>query len=194
MTHTSILLLVSLSVLLACSPPKTGDDALPEECIDASFHLKQGGYEFEVRVSGEGSLQQVEVRLKGFPDSLSSLRFDSEPVTGADAADLDGDGYPEVLVYTQSAGSGSYGSVTAYTYSPVEGFRPIIFPELSEEAVLKSGYMGHDNFKLQGNRLIRNFPIYHSDATNSQPSDSSTSLVYSFLQDQKSPRFKLLEP
>jgi len=188
---TSPFLVLFLSFCFGCSAPQADNDAVPKECLEAVFHLKHGSYEFEIMANGEGSLQEVEVRLKGFPDTLSGMRFQSEPVVGADVADLDGDSYPEVLVYSQSAGSGSYGNVNGFSYLPENGFRPILFPELSEDFVTNSGYMGHDRFSLKGNRLTRSFPALPAESTNSQPGDSSKTIVYTFLQDKKTPKFRM---
>jgi hypothetical protein len=178
-------------ILIQCSSPHSPEKEVPEECLAASFHLKQGDYGFDVEARGAGSLQQVEIRLLGFPDSLSNILLDCEPVTGADAADLDGDGYPEVLIYAQSAGSGSYGNVLAYTYSPQQGFRPIRMPDLNEDSLLNDGYSGHDRFQLEGTRLLRRFPLYGPESANSEPIDSNRIVFYSFTQDELAPRFRI---
>lgn len=190
----SIHLFIALHVLLfmiQCSSPHSPEKEVPEECLAASFQLNQGEYGFDVEARGAGSLQQVEVRLRGFPDSLSKILLNCEPITGADAADLDGDGYPELLIYAQSAGSGSYGNVIAYTYAPQSGFRPIRMPDLSEDSLLNEGYSGHDRFQLEGTRLLRRFPMYGPESTNSEPLDSTRIVFYSFTQDDHTPRFRI---
>jgi hypothetical protein len=185
------LILFGLSLCIQCSAPDSPQDRSPEECLSASFHLKQGSYGFYIQAAGDGSLQQVEIRLSGFPDTIPTIQITSEPVMGAEATDLDSDGYPEILVFTQSAGSGSYGNVIAYTYSPEQGFRPILMPDLAEDSLLNEGYAGHDLFRLEGTRVLRRFPLYQQESRNSEPGDSSRTILYSFMQDEQAPRFRI---
>lgn len=178
-------------LFIQCSSPHSSQNAVPEDCLSASFHLNVGSFGFDVEASGEGSLQQVEIRLRGFPDSVSNFHFAGEPIAGADAGDMNNDGYPEILVYTQSAGSGSYGNVIAYTYWPDNGFRPVVLPELAEDSTLSIGYRGHDHFQLVGTRLMRRFPVYDQDSPNTEPQDQARVIFYSLSADEQSPTFRI---
>lgn len=184
-------MLLALVLFIRCSTPDSPQNEGPEKCLSSTFHLSCETFGFDVEASGEGSLQEIEIRLSGFPDSINSIHFTSEPITGAEAGDMNGDGYPEVLVYTQSAGSGSYGNVTAYTYTPDKGFRPILFPELADDPSLNEGYRGHDRFQLDGTRLSRRFPLYSENAPNSEANDSSRTVFYSLGLDEQRPRFRI---
>lgn len=184
-------IILTLALFIQCSTPDSPQNEGPDKCLAASFHLNYGSFGFDVEATGEGSLQEVEIRLRGFPDSVSNIILNSEPVTGADAGDMNGDGYPEILVYTQSAGSGSYGSVTAYTFTPDKGFRHIILPELSEDSSLNERYRGHDRFQLEGTRLARRFPLYEGNSSNSEPVDSSRTVFYSLSLEDQVPRFRI---
>lgn len=184
-------ILLALGLFIQCSSPDSPQNEGPEKCLAASFHLNYGSFGFDVEAIGEGSLQQVEIRLRGFPDSVSNIILNTEPVTGADAGDMNGDGYPEILVYTQSAGSGSYGGVNAWTFSQDKGFRTIVLPDLSDDSLLSNGYMGHDRFQLDGTRLMRRFPIYAEGSTNAEPMDSARTIFYSYHYDEQTPRFRI---
>jgi len=76
---------------------------------------------------------------------------------GAWASDLNGDGRMEVIVATQSAGSGSYGKVGIFTWTG-SGLKSVAVPELNK-AQLK-GYMGHDQFSISRNALYRTYPLF----------------------------------
>jgi hypothetical protein len=52
-------------------------------------------------------------------------------VVGAEVADLNGNGLPEIYVYVQSAGSGSYGEVVGYAVIKGSELSPITLPELT---------------------------------------------------------------
>jgi hypothetical protein len=87
----------------------------------------------------------------------------------AEIADLNGDGRPEVFAYVSSAGSGSYGSVVAYAIADNLQLIPISLQALGSDAVISAGYMGHDEFSIVGNSLVRRFPLYQSGDVNAAP-------------------------
>ena len=54
----------------------------------------------------------------------------------------------------------------------------IHFPETREGDEHFEGYMGHDFFKIEGQRLVRIYPIYNKDDTNENPTGGKRKLVY----------------
>lgn len=87
-----------------------------------------------------------------------TIRADRDgTMVGAWAADVDGDGKFEVIVATQSAGSGSYGKVGVFTWTG-SGLKARAVPELNRTQL--KGYMGHDAFSVSRNRLYRTYPIF----------------------------------
>lgn len=81
------------------------------------FHqkLELQGITFHVTCTNEGSVNRLKIVPSGL--TLDNTAIDVEvdgSVTGAEVADLNADGSPEIYVYTQSAGSGSYASLIAY--------------------------------------------------------------------------------
>jgi hypothetical protein len=157
---------------------------------DSSTHKNLGAYAIGLSISGEGSLQQFVLTVHS-PKDTFRVEGEVEPIIGWETADLDADSLPEIILFTQSAGSGSYGSAIGFTLTVNKGLQQIILPELSEDSTIQAGYGGHDQFKLDGKRLIRRFPIYTDYSSNSQPSDTSRIVFYSFVPDSTSPRFKL---
>ncbi len=53
-------------------------------------------------------------------------------VTNAEIEDLNSDGSPEVLIYTQSEGSGSYGNAIGFSVNNKKSMGPIYFPPAAE--------------------------------------------------------------
>ncbi|MGM8898602.1 MULTISPECIES: hypothetical protein [unclassified Psychrobacter] len=90
-----------------------------------------------------------------------------DPVVSAMVGDLNKDGFYEILVFTQSVGSGSYGDVIAYSNNEGMSWNEVSHPELTDK--LKQGYMGHDEFALVENVLVRQFPLYLEGDTNANP-------------------------
>jgi hypothetical protein len=87
-----------------------------------------------------------------------TVRMDRDGVlTGAWSVDVDGDGKFEVIVATQSAGSGSYGKVGILTWTG-DKLKKRTTPELN--AGQMKGYMGHDMFEVRRNSLYRVIPTF----------------------------------
>ena len=98
-------------------------------------------------------------------------------ITGIWMEDLAGDGNPELVVATASAGSGTYGMVRVYERTE-SGLRPMDLASLSESQNV--GYMGHDVFSVEGGRLGRSHPIFLDDDPNAAPSGGTAVFQYSF--------------
>jgi hypothetical protein len=102
-------------------------------------------------------------------------------VVGAEVGDLDVDGSPEVYVFVQSAGSGSYGSLVAYAVDDRKSLSAIDLPPVTENEKAAKGYMGHDGFAVVENRLVQRFPIYRDGDTNASPTGGTRQLQYKLM-------------
>ena len=112
-------------------------------------------------------------------------------VTGAEVADLNVDGSPEVYVYVNSAGSGSYGSLVAYAANSGRSLSEIYLPPLEQDAPQARGYMGHDEFAVVESTLVRRFPVYLDGDTNSAPSGGTRQLQYKLVPGEAGWRLEL---
>jgi hypothetical protein len=105
-------------------------------------------------------------------------------VTDSWVSDLDACGTPEAVVVSQSFGTGSYGDVFVVTRAA--GLIPVMMPELADS--IEKGYMGHDEFYLDGARnIVRIFPIYAAGDGNCCPSGGVRKIVYAFKNRQLVP-------
>ena len=93
-------------------------------------------------------------------------------------ADLDANGSPELYVFVQSAGSGSYGSLVALGVNGGKSLSEVFLPDLAEDPRLSEGYQGHDEFAILGNALERRFPVYRPGDTNAAPSGGTRRVPY----------------
>ena len=98
-------------------------------------------------------------------------------IAGVWMEDLAGDGQPELVVATASAGSGTYGVVHVYGRTD-SGLEALELAPLSE--VQRVGYMGHDVFSVEDGRLGRSHPIYAESDANASPSGGTAAFHYSF--------------
>jgi hypothetical protein len=142
--------------------------------------LSLQGVTFQMSTTGEGSVQQLMVQASehghGYPVVREEL---IGSITGREVEDLNSDGRPELLLFVTSAGSGSYGSVMAWSASKGHTLLPITMPDLSGK--LAQGYMGHDRFAVVETTLMRRFPIYRPGDTNAQPTGGTRQIGYKLV-------------
>ena len=127
-------------------------EPLDEKQIDLSVfnkNLSLQNINFNVRATGKGSIQELTIQPYGLKTDQKKviLKIDGS-VTNAEIEDLNSDGFPEILVYTTSAGSGSYGNVIGYSVNNGKSMSQIYFPPISENPKANKGYMGNDEFAI----------------------------------------------
>jgi hypothetical protein len=151
------------------------------------FHrtLSQQGVTFTVHATGEGSQQQLTITTTAGKRVLKPIRETvNGQVVGAEVADLNGNGQPEVFVFVQSAGSGSYGELVAYAVVKGDALSPIVLQELSGAAA--QGYQGHDEFSVVEGCLVRRFPIYKPSDSNAKPTGGLRQICYKLFNGEAS--------
>ena len=134
---------------------------------------------FDLHATQGSSLNTLRLR----PEGLTVVNLEQEAdldgtAYRAEAGDLDSNGWPEVYVYVSSAGSGSYGSLAAWAVNKGKSMTPIYLPPLEQSPEVLEGYMGHDEFAVVENRLVRRFPVYLDGDTNAAPSGGTRQLQY----------------
>jgi len=146
--------------------------------------LSLEGLDFLIDVAGEGSLKELKLTVKGIEGGKRVvLKHEIEGSLHRTAvADLNKDGFPEIYLFTTSAGSGSYGAVIAYSSNRNKSITPIYMPELDLNSSAAQGYMGHDSFSITGDRLLRRFPVYKKGDPNCCPSGGTRQLSYKLVQ------------
>jgi hypothetical protein len=174
----SILLVVAMSVsmvgLISCSDTKSGSSEAPKR-----YKTKTGKRIIisETHPVGQ-SLSTIEISTKDFEHNYSEVYQDRDPISDVFVADLDGNGFDEIYIITTSAGSGSYGTVLGFASNKDKSLSMINFPEIQKGDKNFEGYMGHDTFKIEDQKLVRIFPIYSEGDTNKNPTGGTRKLVY----------------
>jgi len=124
------------------------------------------------------SLSTIEVRTECFEHNFGEIFEDRDPISGVFVTDLDGNGFDEIYIITTSAGSGSYGTVLGFASNKDKSLSMIHFPEVRKGDEYFDGYMGHDSFKIEGEKLVSIFPVYNKGDTNENPTGGRRKLVY----------------
>ncbi|MBU2949385.1 PliI family lysozyme inhibitor of I-type lysozyme [Tamlana agarivorans] len=142
---------------------------------------------FNVKNTGEGSISELSIQPKGLEiDNQEIITELDGQVVNAEIEDLNSDGFPEILIYTVSAGSGAYGNVIAYSVNNGKSISQISFPAFSEGDEASVGYMGHDEFAIVETSLVRRFPIYKAGDSNNAPTGGTRQIQYKLIDGEAS--------
>ena len=141
--------------------------------------LAMKGIGFRVVSANTGAGNRVVITPSGLSGGNAPVSREVDGlVTGAEVADLDDDGLPEVYVFVRSGGSGAYGSLAAFGVRQRQSLAEVYLLPISEDVDASMGYMGHDTFAIRGNRLVRQFPLYRPGDRNAQPTGGSRQIHY----------------
>jgi hypothetical protein len=141
--------------------------------------LSLEGISFHITCANQGSINPLRIEPKGLKERNDVITRDIEgTVMRAEVSDLNADGSPEIYVYVSSAGSGSYGTLVAYSANKKKSLSEIYLPPLEETPKAMKGYMGHDEFAVIESSLARRFPLYKDGDTNSAPSGGMRQIQY----------------
>ena len=157
--------------------------------------LKLEGVTFHVTCPNDSSLNNLLIvpgGLKGDNAVINRKEIDGS-VTGAEVADLNNDGSPELYIYVNSAGSGSYGSLIAYSADNKKSLSEIYLPPLEDDVENSRGYMGHDQFSVVKTTLVRRFPIYKDSDSNANPTGGTRRLEYKLIAGEAGWQLKLIK-
>ena len=171
------LAIAGTSGCIATNPNTTRDLSSFEKSLDWNDD------DFKIQASGN----KVTIRTFGMDegDEVFEHTIDGT-VTGADAADLNHDGFPEVVVYVTSTGSGSYGSVIGYSSNNGKSMSQFTFPQTAENPKINQGYMGHDKFTVAEDTFVQSFPVYLPGDTNAHPTGPTRQVQYALVDGEAS--------
>lgn len=150
------------------------------------------GIGFRVEAANAGSVGRVRITPSGLSrDNTPVEREVDGLVVGAEVADLNVDGSPEIYVYVQSVGSGSAGSLVAVSANARKSLSDIALPALDTQRGATRGYQGHDDFAVVEGTLLRRFPIYREGDTNAAPTGGVRQLQYKLVKGEASWQLRL---
>jgi len=123
--------------------------------------LELQGVTFNVVSPNRASPNTVTVSTTGLETDNSAWSQEVDGVvTGAEVADLNVDGSPEVYVYVRSAGADAQGSVVAYVANNRKSLSMAFMAPLSDTPGAADGYRGQDEFAVLDRVVGRRFPIH----------------------------------
>ena len=136
------------------------------------------GISFRVTCSNDSAKPLVTV-------TPSHLEIDNSPmtagadgqVTGAEVADLNADGSPEVYVFVRSAGTPARTSLIAYSANRKKSLSGVFLQEVTDDARLAKGYRGGDELAIverSTRPTVSHLPRWRHDSDRRHASRSST--------------------
>jgi hypothetical protein len=152
--------------------------------------LELQGVGFLVSSKARNNEKVLEILPYGLETDNSAITHTMEgSIADVEIEDLNSDGFPELLVYLSSDGSGSYGEVIGYSVNNGKSISSVYFPPISDDPALSKGYMGHDEFSVIETSLARRFPIYNDGDTNANPTGGIRQIEYILEDGEASRRF-----
>lgn len=174
----------------------TSERASQSESAPKGFDkvLKRQGITFHVEATNQGSINKLTITPSGLEEVNRVISQEIEgSVAGAEVADLNHDGSPELYLFVTSAGSGAYGSLVGYSANNKKSLSEIYLPPLEDDKKASQGYMGHDTFTLTKNRLVRRFPVYLKEDANCCPKGGTRQLEYKLVPGEATWILKLVK-
>jgi hypothetical protein len=169
------------------------NDPLDEKQIDPRVFNKTLSLQnigFDISTTGKGSIQQLTIQPYGLKKDNKKITVEVDGmVTNAEIEDLNSDGFPEILIYTTSAGSGSYGNVIGYSVNNGKSLSQIYFPSITDNPKVNKGYMGHDEFASVENTLVQRFKTFNANDTNNSPTGNIRQIQYKLKEGEASRKF-----
>lgn len=164
--------------------------AAPPVPFDRTLTLQ--GIRFHVTSANAGAANELNIVPSGLAiDNAPIVRTVDGQVTGADVADLNADGSPEVYVYVRSTGPGAHGGLVAYSANRRKSLSAINLPALADEDEAARGYRGHDEFAVVERSLVRRFPVYRDGDPEAAPRGGVRQLSYRLEKGEASWQLRL---
>ena len=163
------------------------DEPLDQSQIDKTkfskvLNLQDIGFNISsIEKDGKNTLTIFTFGLKEH-EYNETFNIEGEEVINAEVEDLNSDGSPELFIYTQSVGSGSYGNVYAFSVNNKKSMSQVYFQPTAENSKINQGYMGHDEFSIVENTLGQRFPIYKEGDTNAKPTGGTRQVSYRLVE------------
>lgn len=128
----------------------------------------------------------------------SKLTIDNSPmrdeldghVVGAEVADLNADGSPEIYVFVGPPGTTTRRSVVAYAANQRKSLSAIYLPAVADDARAVAGYRGGDEVSIVKGSFVRRFAVYRDGDADGHPTGGRRQVEYTLARGEASWVFK----
>jgi hypothetical protein len=163
-------------------PAAAAAAAIPTVPSGFDKQLELNGIGFHVTSPNVAASNTVDVTPAGLEIDNSPFTWDADgAVTGAEVADLDADGSPELYVYVTSTDADARGSVVAFSSNKRKSLSSIYLAPIADTPAAAKGYQGRDDFAVVEGSLVRRFPIYAGEGVGAAPTGKTRQLQYKLV-------------
>lgn len=99
-------------------------------------------------------------------------------VIGAEAADINADGSPEIYAYVEAVSGEPGTSLVAYSANRRRSLSEIYLPPVTDDARAALGYRGRDEMRVVEGTFVRRFPIYRQGDADAKPTGGTRQIQY----------------
>jgi hypothetical protein len=147
-------------------------------------------YEIETRADGHWMVLIVTPYGLTIDNTPATVRFKGT-VNKTEIVDLNGDSYPEILIFTQAPSAGKHGNMIGFSINNGKSMSRISFPDVRQDEQAREGFRGEDSFEIEDGLLVRYFPVYQRIDGQWRPTGTTRRLQYRFLDGEASREFVL---
>jgi hypothetical protein len=109
-------------------------------------------------------------------ESYVSITGDKQGrIINSNATDLDADHHIEVIIFIRDEKT-SRGNLLIHEIDSLQNHTRITLPDLSSD--LSEGYRGQDTFYVQNNKIIREFPVFPKNSSDTQKASARKNIQY----------------
>lgn len=160
--------------------------------IDTTVKVGKVGYRVECK-NKKIDENPMDVRPVGFDNSAREVGFMLRGrVSKVEIDDLNGDGFPDLVVYVYTDSAAIFGTVYAFVSKANKSVTGCVLPDPMMDGKLNEGYKGHDQFSLMEGYLLDKFPIYKAGDEKDKPSGGVRVILYQLVPEEGE-RFKFLK-
>lgn len=183
---TALLVLLILSSACQNSQTKTNDSLKLNDAQQTSSEYKtRSGKLFVAHIdhSMGVSICDITIETLGFLANNTTHKLGViDKVEKIFLTDLDNNGFEEIYIITRGAGLGSYSTIYGIASNKDKSSTPVYVRPISEKQKGKGGvfegFMGHNQFLFEDNKLINSFPVYLDGDSNAKPTGGQSKIQY----------------
>jgi hypothetical protein len=149
--------------------------------IDSTLKMGNAGYRVSCRNKNVNA-NDLTIIPVGFSGDAQRISFVLGGRLGrAEIDDLNGDGFPDLVLYIYSDSTALFGTVYAFLSEANKSISPCVLPDTRMDGKINIGYQGHDQFSLMGSYLQQKFPVYKTGEKD-KPTGGTRVVLYQLIR------------
>jgi hypothetical protein len=146
--------------------------------IDSTLKIGKVGYRVDC-MNRSVAQNPLTVRPVGFESDARPISFTTRGrVYSAQIDDLNGDGYPDLVLFLYTDSNAIFGTVYGFLSAANKEIIPCPLPDLTMDGKVNTGYKGHDQFSLLEGTILRQFPVYNPGDDKDKPTGGKRVIQY----------------